>query len=164
MGSTTCFPKVLSEAALSGKRTEVDFAGNNPAIIFDDCDLDACINGSLRSCFTNKGEICTCTRRLYVQRSIYPQFVERFKKAIREKILVGDPRDPAVFYGPYASKSLVERIKSFIKMAREEGADVEFCPNDKQVADSSIRLNEEDGSLDVKGCNGDFLVPTIITK
>ncbi|KAJ1920937.1 Aldehyde dehydrogenase 8 member A1 [Mycoemilia scoparia] len=165
MGSTTCFPAVLPQATLAFKRTEVEFAGNNPAIIFDDCDIDECVNGSLRSCFLNKGEICTCTRRLYIHSSIYAEFLERFKKAIREQIKIGDPRRSDISYGPFVSKMLVEKIKSYITLAREEGANVDIVLNEEQEADSSIKISDpNDGSLEVEGCYGEhFIAPTIIT-
>ncbi|KAJ1679891.1 Aldehyde dehydrogenase 8 member A1 [Spiromyces aspiralis] len=167
MGSTRTFPETIPAANSAFKRTEVEFAGNNPTIVFGDCDLDRCVETCLRSCFVNKGEICTCTRRVFVHRSVYREFVARFKQAVRQKIRIGDPFDDSVYYGPYSSSEMDEKVRGFIVKAQEEGVNVDFLLNDEQVADGSVRLNAvKDGRVIVKGrCEGArFVAPTVITE
>ena len=57
--------------------------GKNAGIIFGDADLDKTIDVLLRSCFINQGEVCLCTERLFIHRSIYPQFLEKFIEATK---------------------------------------------------------------------------------
>src|SRR5256712_9736042 len=72
------------------KKVSLELGGKNPNIIFADADLDAAIAGSVRSSFANQGQICLCGSRVFVERSAYKDFVDRFiDKA--PKLKGGDP-------------------------------------------------------------------------
>ncbi len=54
--------------------------GKNAGVVFDDVNLDKCLPAMIRSSFTNQGEICLTTSRIFVQEGIYEEFVKRFVK------------------------------------------------------------------------------------
>jgi acyl-CoA reductase-like NAD-dependent aldehyde dehydrogenase len=54
--------------------------GKNAGIIFDDADLSKVVPATINSCFLNQGEICLCTSRIFVQRPIFEEFVQRLVK------------------------------------------------------------------------------------
>src|SRR5207244_3200459 len=92
-GGTTTGAEVARTAAPLFKKLALELGGKNPNLVFADADLDEALAVSLRSAFENQGEICLCGSRLFVERSIYSTFVERFVAAARE-LQVGDPLDP----------------------------------------------------------------------
>src|SRR6059058_1764594 len=91
-GGTVTGRKVAEACAPLFKKVSLELGGKNPNIIFADADLDAAIAGSVRSSFANQGQICLCGSRVFVERSAYKDFVDRFiDKASQLKI--GDPLD-----------------------------------------------------------------------
>ena len=52
--------------------------GKNPAIVFDDVNLDECVQTCIRSSFSNQGEICLCSSRIYVQDKVFDSFMDKF--------------------------------------------------------------------------------------
>jgi aminomuconate-semialdehyde/2-hydroxymuconate-6-semialdehyde dehydrogenase len=95
--------------------------GKNAAIIFADCDFDKAIEGTLRSCFLNCGQVCLGTERVYVERPIFDKFVAALK-AGAEAMKIGVPDDPTANFGPLVSKKHQEKVLSYYKLAIEEGA------------------------------------------
>src|SRR5205085_2041912 len=91
-GGTVTGKKVAEAAAPMFKKVSLELGGKNPNIIFADADLDAAIAGSVRSSFANQGQVCLCGSRVFVERSAYKDFVDRFiNKASQLKM--GDPFD-----------------------------------------------------------------------
>src|SRR6266536_3567289 len=81
-GGTVTGRKVAEACAPLFKKVSLELGGKNPNIIFADADLDAAIAGSVRSSFANQGQICLCGSRVFVERSAYKDFVERFIEKI----------------------------------------------------------------------------------
>ncbi len=104
-GGTATGAEIARAAAPHFKKVALELGGKNPNIIFADADLDEVLNTSVRSSFDNQGEICLCGSRIFVESSVYPQFVERFVAATRQ-LKVGDPLDPAVDQGALISRPL----------------------------------------------------------
>ena len=77
-GGTATGRKVAEACAPLFKKVSLELGGKNPNIIFADADLDAAIAGSVRSSFANQGQVCLCGSRVFVERSAYKDFVERF--------------------------------------------------------------------------------------
>ncbi|KAJ1674352.1 Aldehyde dehydrogenase 8 member A1 [Spiromyces aspiralis] len=164
MGSTSTSPQIIVDAARTFRRVEVDFAGNNPVIVFPDADISACAQSCVHSCFTNKGEVCTCTRRIFVHRHVYSEFMAEFRSAVESRIRIGDPFNPDTFYGPFAYPMIVDMVADKIKLAQKEGATVEFWPHRQQVEEGKVVVDESTARATIRGCEGSlFLVPTIIT-
>ena len=82
-GGTVTGRKVAETCAPMFKKVSLELGGKNPNIIFADADLDAAIAGSVRSSFANQGQVCLCGSRVFVERSAYKDFVDRFvEKAV----------------------------------------------------------------------------------
>jgi aldehyde dehydrogenase (NAD+) len=71
---------------------------------------------------SNQGQICTATSRVLVQESIYDNFLDAFKKQIKEVSVVGDPFAENTFQGPQVTKNQYERVLGYVKAGKEEGA------------------------------------------
>lgn len=122
-GSTPIGKHILRQAADTVKKVSLELGGNAPFIIFDDADLDAAIKGVLISKYRNAGQTCVCTNRIYVQRGIYEQFIERFTQAVAGlKVGAGDQADSEV--GPLINSKAIERVEGVVKAAIDEGAEL----------------------------------------
>ncbi|XP_077568168.1 2-aminomuconic semialdehyde dehydrogenase [Stigmatopora nigra] len=122
-GSTATARLITERGAPYCKKLSLELGGKNPAIVFADADLDLCVQTTVRSSFSNQGEICLCTSRIYVEESIYPTFLEKFVAAAR-KWKTGAPSDPASSNGALVSKEHLDKVRSFVALARAEGATV----------------------------------------
>jgi aminomuconate-semialdehyde/2-hydroxymuconate-6-semialdehyde dehydrogenase len=114
---------IMKAAAPWVKPLSFELGGKNPAIVFADSDLDAAIAGTLRSTFTNCGQVCLCSERVYVERSVFDRFVSGMKKGA-EALQAGDPNDPACTLGPLISDDHREKVTGYFDIAREDGAEV----------------------------------------
>src|SRR5690606_35323311 len=102
-GETTTGTAIMKAAAPTPKKLSFELGGKNPNIIFADADLDDVIETTLKSSFINQGEVCLCGSRIYVQRQIYDEFLDRFVDAAK-KLKVGDPFDPETKVGAMVSE------------------------------------------------------------
>jgi aldehyde dehydrogenase (NAD+) len=103
------------------KRLSMELGGKSPDIVFDDADLDAAVPGAAMAVFQNSGQICSAGTRLYVQRSIYEEFVQRVA-AYAKTLRVGDPLDPDTQLGPVVSEEQLSRITSYLEIGKKQGA------------------------------------------
>uniref|UniRef100_K7EUF0 Aldehyde dehydrogenase 8 family member A1 n=1 Tax=Pongo abelii TaxID=9601 RepID=K7EUF0_PONAB len=149
-GSQPTAERITQLSAPHCKKLSLELGGKNPAIIFEDANLDECIPATVRSSFANQGEICLCTSRIFVQKSIYSEFLKRFVEATR-KWKVGIPSDPLVSMGALISKAHLEKVRSYIKRALAEGAHI-WC------GEGVDKL-----SLPARNQAGYFMLPTVIT-
>jgi len=147
-GGTETGRKIYADSAQHFKKISLELGGKNPNIIFADCDLDQAVAISLRSSFLNQGEICLCGSRIYVEEKIYPAFIERFVEKTKE-LKVGNPEDPQTFMGPLVSKAHLDKVKSYLEIARTEGGKI-LCGG-KAPADLPAEFSK-----------GYFLEPTVI--
>ncbi|HEX7422058.1 MAG TPA: aldehyde dehydrogenase [Thermoanaerobaculia bacterium] len=122
-GGTVTGAAIAANAAPRFKKLSLELGGKNPNLIFADADLDDAIATSIRSSFWNQGEICLCGSRIFVERSIYGQFVERFVAATK-KLRVGDPSDETTDVGALISEAHVAKVTGYIELARQEGGKV----------------------------------------
>lgn len=106
----------------------LELGGKSPNIFFksimdaDDEYLDKAIEGAVLFAL-NKGEICTCPSRLLIQEDIYDKFIARVIDRVK-KIKTGNPLDPTVMMGAQASKIQKDKIMSYLKLGKEEGAEL----------------------------------------
>jgi aminomuconate-semialdehyde/2-hydroxymuconate-6-semialdehyde dehydrogenase len=122
-GGTVTGAKVAAAAAPRFKKLSLELGGKNPNLIFADCDLDQAIATSIQSSFANQGEICLCGSRIFVERAIHDELVERFSAAVR-KLRIGDPADPATDVGALVSEAHMQKVLGYIDLAREEGGTI----------------------------------------
>ena len=119
-GGTQTGKAISSVAAPMFKKVSLELGGKNANVIFDDCDFEDAVNTSVRSSFANQGQICLCGSRIYVQRGIY----EKFKAAFLERVnglTVADPLTNEARMGAVVSKEHMEKVLSYIELAKEEG-------------------------------------------
>jgi aminomuconate-semialdehyde/2-hydroxymuconate-6-semialdehyde dehydrogenase len=122
-GGTRTGAEIARVAAPMFKKLSLELGGKNPVLVFADCDLEEALRTTVRSSFTNQGQICLCGSRILVERSLYPVFRERFLERVRA-LRVGDPQDPRSDLGAVVSKPHMEKILEYIELARSEGGTV----------------------------------------
>lgn len=119
-GGTQTGKAISSVAAPMFKKISLELGGKNANVIFDDCDFEDAVNTSVRAAFANQGQICLCGSRIYVQRGIY----EKFKAAFLERVnglTVADPLTNEARMGAVVSNEHMEKVLSYIELAKEEG-------------------------------------------
>jgi aminomuconate-semialdehyde/2-hydroxymuconate-6-semialdehyde dehydrogenase len=92
-------------------------------IIFADCDFDDMLSTTIRSSFANQGQICLCGSRIFIERSIYDKFKEAFVAKVAKSV-VSNPTDPKANLGALVSKAHMEKVLSYVDLAKEEGGTV----------------------------------------
>lgn len=121
IGQVATGAKIMEEAAPTLKKLSFELGGKNPNIIFADVDIDEVVETTLRSSFTNQGEVCVCGENIFVERPIYEEFVEKLAARTRE-LKVGDPFDMAYDQGALVAKVHYDKVMKYFDIAREEGA------------------------------------------
>ena len=114
---------IMKAVADGVKEVSFELGGKNAAVVFADADFDAAVAGVMRSSFTNSGQVCLCSERVYVERPIF----ERFVAAIKEKVdalKIGYPEDDGVDMGPLISHGHRDKVLGYYRLAVEEGATV----------------------------------------
>ncbi|BCJ68901.1 aldehyde dehydrogenase [Polymorphospora rubra] len=114
---------IMRAAADGVKAVSFELGGKNAGLVFADADLDAAVEGSVRSSFTNGGQVCLCTERLYVERPVFEEFVSRLAKRADE-LSFGWPADEATVNMPLISHRHREKVLGYYDLARAEGATV----------------------------------------
>lgn len=122
-GETRSGAAILRAASAGIKATSMELGGKNPAIVFADADMDTVIAGLKRSVFENTGQVCLGTERVYVQRPVFGQLVERLKEAAAA-LKPGHPDDHDADFGPLISQEHREKVLSYYRLAQSEGATV----------------------------------------
>lgn len=122
-GGTKTGEQIARVAAPMFKKLSLELGGKNPTIIFDDANFDEALQNAVRSSFTNQGQICLCGSRIFIQKNIY----EKFKTAFVEKVSslkVGNPKSAESYMGAVVSDAHLEKIESYLQLAREEGGTI----------------------------------------
>lgn len=122
-GSTRTGKIIARLAADTTKKTSLELGGKSPQIVFSNADLDIAVPGVAGSIFLNSGQTCVAGSRLYIQRSIYDEFVDQFSKHI-DNLVVGHPMDPNTNLGPVINKAQQRKIESYLSEAREQGGEI----------------------------------------
>ena len=122
-GGTATGRKIAATAAPVFKKLSLELGGKNPNIIFADCDFDQMMVETLRSSFSNNGQICLCGSRIYVERPLYERFRDEFVKRT-QFLKVGDPASPMSDLGALVSKSHMEKVQGYLQLAEVEGGKI----------------------------------------
>lgn len=146
-GGTLTGSKLAATAAPMFKKISLELGGKNPNIIFDDCDFESMLDTTIKSSFSNQGEICLCGSRIFIQRGIYERFRDAFVARTRD-LVVGDPADSNSNLGAIASHPHLEKILSYIKVAKEEGGQI-LCGGEQVQLFGELK-------------NGYYMSPTVI--
>jgi len=145
-GGTATGAHIARTAAPMFKKLSLELGGKNPNIIFADCDYDDMLVTTVRSSFANQGQICLCGSRIFVEATIY----DKFKKDFVEKakaLKVGHPSEKDTNIGALVSKPHLEKVMSYIDIAKEENGTI-LCGGNKVVVEGFE--------------NGYYLQPTVI--
>jgi aminomuconate-semialdehyde/2-hydroxymuconate-6-semialdehyde dehydrogenase len=146
-GGTKTGEYIARTAAPMFKKLSLELGGKNPNIIFADCDFDEMLKTTIRSSFANQGQICLCGSRIFIERPIYEKFKEAFVAKI-SKTNVSFPEDPKAQMGAVVSKPHMEKVLSYVELAKEEGGTI--LTGGKQI------------HLPAPHNEGYYLAPTII--
>jgi len=120
-GGTETGKHIAQSAAKDLKKVSLELGGKNASIIFADCDFEKMLATTIKSSFSNQGQICLCTSRLYIENSIYEQFKNSFVAAAAD-LIVGDPYNQETTQGAVVSELHYNKILSHIEQAKAEGA------------------------------------------
>ncbi len=145
-GGTKTGAHIARVAAPMFKKLSLELGGKNPNIIFEDCNYEKMLATTVRSSFANQGQICLCGSRILVEETMYEKFKKDFINKVSE-LKVGNPSEESINIGALVSKEHLEKVKSYIGIAEQEGGKILFGGN----------------KVEVKNCeNGYYLQPTII--
>ncbi len=146
-GGTKTGEDIARTAAPMFKKLSLELGGKNPNIIFADCNYEEMLATTIRSSFSNQGEICLCGSRIFVERPLYERFRADFVSRVAA-LKVGDPLDAGTDVGAIVSKTHFGKIMSYIELAKTEGGSV--LTGGKQV------------TVDGRCSNGWFIEPTVV--
>ncbi len=135
-GGTVTGAEIMRTAGPMFKKMSLELGGKNPNIIFDDCAFDKALSTTMHSSFANQGQICLCGSRIFVQRGIYKKFKTAFVEKAK-KLIVGNPFSADSNLGAVVSKSHMEKVLSYIKLAKEEGGTV-LCGGNQVHLDGEL--------------------------
>lgn len=158
-GGTQTGAHIARTAAPMFKKISLELGGKNPNLIFADCDYEKMLSVTVKSSFANQGQICLCGSRIYVEEIIF----EKFKKDFVAKVAalkVGNPFDTDTNIGALVSKSHMEKVQSYIEIAKQEngtilygGKPVNVAGSEKgyylqptviEIQDNQCRVNQEE--------------------
>ena len=146
-GSTRAGERIASVAAPMFKKLSLELGGKNPAIIFADCNWENMMKETVRSSFSNQGQICLCSSRILIERSVYDKFKAAFVEETK-KLTVGDPLAEKTKQGAIVSKLHFDKVMDCIATAKEEGGKI-LCGGNAIT-------------MDGRCANGYFIEPTVI--
>jgi aminomuconate-semialdehyde/2-hydroxymuconate-6-semialdehyde dehydrogenase len=146
-GGTATGAEIARTAAPVFKKLSLELGGKNPNIIFADCNYEEMLSTTIRSSFSNQGQICLCGSRIFVERPLYEKFRTDFVEKVSH-LTIGDPLEKSTDVGAIVSRQHFDKILSYIDLAKTEGG----------------RILTGGNSVAVEGrCgNGWFIEPTVI--
>jgi acyl-CoA reductase-like NAD-dependent aldehyde dehydrogenase len=143
-GSTSVGKAIMKSAGDTLKRVTLELGGKSPNIVFADSDIDSAVKGAINGIFYGKGEVCNAGSRLFVERAVHDQFLEKLIERTK-KLRPGDPFDPKTRLGAIVSEEQMQTVMDYIDTGRKDGA---------QLIAGGNRVSVGDG-------NGYFIEPTI---
>jgi len=145
-GGTKTGENIARTAAPMFKKLSLELGGKNPNLIFADCDYDKMLAVTIKSSFSNQGQICLCGSRIFVEKPIYEKFKKDFVEKVKQ-LKIGNPFHAETDIGALVSKPHLEKVESYIKLAAKEGGKILY--GGKRVTVKNFE-------------NGYYLEPTII--
>jgi aminomuconate-semialdehyde/2-hydroxymuconate-6-semialdehyde dehydrogenase len=146
-GGTATGAEIARTAAPMFKKLSLELGGKNPNIIFADCNYEEMLQTTVRSSFSNQGQICLCGSRIFVERPLYEEFRSDFIEKVNA-LRIGDPLENGTDVGAIVSKQHFEKILSYIDLAQKEGG--------------KILTGGHQITVDGRCENGWFIGPTVI--
>ncbi len=122
-GSTAAGRRIAAVCGEQLKRVSLELGGKSAAIVLDDADLSAAMEGLKFTALMNSGQACVAQTRILASRANYDAVVDALASAVGQ-MQVGDPADPATEIGPMVARRQQERVEKYIALGQEEGARV----------------------------------------
>jgi len=122
-GSTEVGRGIMRDAAETIKRVTLELGGKSPNIVFADADIDAAVKGAYNGIFYGKGEVCAAGSRLFVERAIHDELIEKLVARTR-RLVPADPLDPKTRMGALVSAKQRETVLGYVEVGKNEGAEV----------------------------------------
>jgi acyl-CoA reductase-like NAD-dependent aldehyde dehydrogenase len=123
-GSSRIGQHIIELCAPRRKKVLLELGGKSPLVVLQDADIDAAAQAAAFGTFFFQGQACMASSRIYVERPVYDEFVDKFK-GIAASLGMGDLRDPDTWLGPIISDRQRNRVRTHIEDARGKGATVE---------------------------------------
>lgn len=122
-GSTEVGKIIQKAIAGTQKKITLELGGKAANIIFEDAPIDQAVEGVINGIYFNQGHVCCAGSRLYVQESVAKQVIRKLRDRI-ETLIVSDPLDKNTDIGAINSKQQLETIHKYLKIGKEEGAEM----------------------------------------
>ena len=145
-GGTATGRKIVQNGGM--KKYSMELGGKSPVLVFEDADLDRALDAALFTIFSLNGERCTAGSRIFIQESVYDEFVKKFAERAK-KLKVGDPENPDTQVGSMITQQHYEKVTGYIRIGIEEGATL-----------LAGGLERPEGLPD-RVANGQFIQPTV---
>ena len=146
-GGTVTGREIASTAAPLFKKVSLELGGKNPNIVFQDCDFQLAVRETVRSAFTNQGQICLCGSRVFIQKGIYSSFRDALIEEVK-KLTPSDPSSQDSNFGALISKEHLKKVLGYVDLAKDEGG--------------KVLIGGEQVVLEGRCESGYFMQPTII--
>jgi aminomuconate-semialdehyde/2-hydroxymuconate-6-semialdehyde dehydrogenase len=153
-GGTKTGEEIARVAGPMFKKLSLELGGKNPNIIFADCNYEEMLTTTVRSSFSNQGEICLCGSRIFVERPLFERFRADFVSRVGA-LKVGDPLDADTDVGAIVSRQHFEKIMSYIELAKVEGGTV-------LTGGRAVNLTAEMPRRGDRSLGGWYIEPTVI--
>lgn len=144
-GSTAVGKKLYETVGKKFIKGVMELGGSNPAVVFDDVDVDALIGTLYTGRFMNCGQVCDATKRLIVHKSICGGLVKKLEERL-SNVKIGDPEDEVTQLGSLVSKRQLELLEAQVAEAVTRGAKVVT------------------GGRRPAGLRGAYYMPTVLTN
>lgn len=122
-GASSTGSAIMRAAAPKVRPVSFELGGKNAALVFADANIPKTVAGLSRSIFTNTGQVCLCTERVYIQRPIFDEVVAGLREHAQSLVL-GRPYDALTTTGPLISQKHKDKVLTYFKRAEVEGATI----------------------------------------
>jgi aldehyde dehydrogenase (NAD+)/phenylacetaldehyde dehydrogenase len=120
-GATSTGQEILRRSADTLKKITLELGGKSPNIVLADADLDAAVKGATIGIFYGKGEVCAAGSRLFVEKSVAAEFIDRVVERT-ERMVPADPMDPKTRMGAIVSAAQMDTVMGYVEAGKSQGA------------------------------------------
>jgi acyl-CoA reductase-like NAD-dependent aldehyde dehydrogenase/alcohol dehydrogenase class IV len=122
-GSTEVGGQIMSMASRTVKKVTLELGGKSANIVLPDADVDSAVDGAILGSFLHSGQVCESGTRLLLPDALYDGFMQKLRARV-EQIKVGYQLHPKTKMGPLVSKKQLASVAEYVRIGREEGAEL----------------------------------------
>lgn len=119
VGESITGSHIMAQGSATLKRIHLELGGKNPVIVFNDSDFERALDSVVFMIYSLNGQRCTASSRLLLQSGIADKFIAALEKRV-QNITVGHPLDPATEVGPLIHPSHLQKVESYVELAKNE--------------------------------------------